>query len=446
MAKRKVHFPLVHPHAAGIDIGSRSHFVCLGKQADQVQEFSVFTEDLHRMAKWLKANHVTTIAMESTGFYWKSLFLLLQDYGFEVILVNAVQTKNVRGKKSDVLDCQWIYQLHTAGLLPASYQPDPFTEELRTYCRHRKSLIEGASRYISKMQKALVVMNIHLPVVLTDIVGKSGTSIIKAILNGERDGKKLASLAHNRVKASKEKIAKALTGHWQEQHLFELQECYNIFQYFQERISLCDEKIDEILANKVQENGQHDLVYETPPKKRSPARNQPKFEINKYIYQLTDGVDLTQIEGVAESTILTLISEVGLDLSKFPTAKHFASWLGLAPNKKVSGGKVLSSKTPKNKGRLSVAFRQAANAAGLQKDTSMSYFFRKMAYRKGRKAAITATARKLSIIVYNMLTKKIDYQPLDIKDYEQQRRNQKIKHLQNTINKLGLKQDELVFT
>jgi len=446
MAKRKVHFPLVHPQAAGIDIGSRSHFVCVGKQADQVQEFSVFTEDLHRMAKWLKANDVTTIAMESTGFYWKSLFLLLQDHGFEVILVNAVHTKNVRGKKSDVMDCQWIYQLHTAGLLPASYQPNPFTEELRTYCRHRKSLIEGASRYISKMQKALVVMNIHLPVVLTDIVGKSGISIIQAILNGERDGKKLANLAHKRVKASKEKIAKALTGHWQEQHLFELQECYNIFQYFQERISVCDEKIDEVLAKKVQENGQHDLVYETPSKKRSRSRNQPQFEIKKYIYQLTDGIDLTQIEGIAEGTILTLISEVGLDLSKFPTAKHFASWLGLAPNKKVSGGKVLSSKTAKNKGRLSVAFRQAANAAGLQKDTSMSYFFRKMAYRKGRKAAITATARKLAVIVYNMLTKKIDYQPLDTKQYEHRIRNQKIKHLQNTINKLALKQDEFIFS
>lgn len=250
MAKQKVHFPLIHPHAAGIDIGSKSHFVCVGKEIEDVQEFSVFTEDLHQMAKWLKENNVTTIAMESTGFYWKSLFLLLQDHGFEVILVNAAHTKNVRGKKSDVTDCQWIYQLHSAGLLPASYQPDSFTEELRTYCRHRKSLIEGASRYISKMQKALVVMNIHLPVVLTDITGKSGTSIIQAILNGERDSKKLAALADRRVKATKEQIAMALDGHWQESHLFELQECFNIYQYYHKRISACDKEIDAVLKKK----------------------------------------------------------------------------------------------------------------------------------------------------------------------------------------------------
>ena len=265
MAKGTVKFSLVHPDAAGIDVGSRSHWVCAGE--GETREYKVFTEDLHAMANWLKSLGIQTIAMESTGHYWKSLFLLLQDYGFEVILVHAAHVKNVRGKKSDMLDCQWIWQLHSAGLLSASFQPDDFTESLRAYTRHRKSLIDGAARYISKMQKAMIVQNIHLSVVLTDITGKSGKAIIEAILQGERDGNKLAALADRRVKATKEEIAKALTGHWKEQHLFELQQSWQMYNFYHTQVRECDERIEALLQEEVKKQHVEDLAYE--PEKKS---------------------------------------------------------------------------------------------------------------------------------------------------------------------------------
>ena len=267
MAKQTVKFSKVNPHAAGIDVGSKSHWVCAGQGQDKVREFSVFTEDLHQMAKWLKSLGIQTIAMESTGVYWKSLFLLLQDYDFEVILVNATHIKNVRGKKTDVQDCQWIWQLHSAGLLSASFQPDTFTESVRTYTRHRKSLIEGAARYISKMQKAMVVQNIHLSVVLTDITGKSGKAIIAEILKGERNGKRLAALADPRVRADKATIAKALTGHWKEENLFELRQAWQMYHFYHDQIAECDQRIEQLLQAEVRRKEQHDLVYE--PKKKS---------------------------------------------------------------------------------------------------------------------------------------------------------------------------------
>ncbi len=269
MAKRKsVKFSLVNSAAAGIDIGSRTHWVCAGEE--QIREYKVFTEDLHEMAKWLKSLGIQTVAMESTGFYWKSLFLLLQDYGFEVILVHAAHVKNVRGKKSDMLDCHWIWQLHSAGLLSASFQPDNFTESLRAYTRHRKSLIDGAARYISKMQKAMIIQNIQLSVVLSDITGKSGKAIITAILNGERDGNKLAALAHSRVKASKEDIAKALTGHWKKQHLFELRQSWEMYNFYHTQIEECDKQIEQLLQEEAEKQHVQDLAYE--PKKKATVK------------------------------------------------------------------------------------------------------------------------------------------------------------------------------
>ena len=271
--KSTVSFSLVNPSAAGIDIGGKKNFVCIGDQKEDVRSFGVFTEDHHQLAHWLKENDIQTIAMESTGIYWKSLFLILQAYGFEVLLVNATHIKNVRGKKTDVKDCQWIWQLHRAGLLHGSFQPDEFTEELRTYNRHRKSLIEDASRFVSRMQKALVQMNLQLPVVLTDITGKSGQAIIQAILNGERDGKKLAQLADRRVKASKELIAKALTGQWQEQYLFTLRQGWNMYHIYQEQIAECDQKIDTLLKQRTEQLALNDLAYE--PQKKSPEIKMP---------------------------------------------------------------------------------------------------------------------------------------------------------------------------
>ena len=262
MAKQSVKFSMVNPHAAGIDVGSKTHWVCAGDNPEHIQEYAVFTQDLHRMAKWLKSLGIQTIAMESTGFYWKSLFLLLQDYGFEVILVHAAHIKNVRGKKTDVQDCHWIWQLHSAGLLSASFQPDSFTDTMRTYTRHRRSLIEGAARYVSKMQKAMVRQNIHLSVVLTDIMGKSGQQIISKILEGERDGTKLAKLAHSRVKVDKVTIAKALTGNWKTEHLFELRQAWNMYHFHQQQIAEIDQQIEQLLEKEIQRKGQNDLLYD----------------------------------------------------------------------------------------------------------------------------------------------------------------------------------------
>ena len=444
--KTSVSFPLVNPHAAAIDVGSKFNMVCIGLEKEQIRSFGVFTEDHHQLAQWFQDHHIQTIAMESTGIYWKSLFLILQAYGFEVLLVNAAHIKNVRGKKSDVKDCQWIWQLHRAGLLQGSFQPDDFTESLRTYNRQRKNLIEGASQSVSRMQKALVLMNIQLPVVLSDITGKSGKAIIQAILNGQRNARQLAQLADPRVKASKSDIAKALTGHWHEQQLFTLRQHWEQYHFYQRQIAECDEQIETLLQAQTERQIQNDLAYE-PQKKKYRNKNAPRFDIDKYVYQLSDGVDLMSIEGISFSTLLTLVAEVGLDLQKkFPSPKHFVSWLCLCPNNKVTGGKILSSRSRKNKNRLAHAFRQAANTVGRQKDnTPLSLFFRKLAYRKERKAAITATARKLATIVYIMLVNKVPYQPLGLEDYQKQVRKHKLKHIQRTIQKLGITSDELDF-
>jgi len=444
-SKESITFKVVHSHAGGVDIGSRSNWACIGKGKDQTQEFGVFTEDHHRMAKWFIANEIKSIAMESTGVYWKSLFLILQAYGLHVILVNAGHVKNVHGKKTDMKDCRWIWQLHSVGLLHASFQPDEFTEELRTYNRHRRRLIQGSSQYVSRMQKCLILMNIQLPVVLSDITGKSGQAIIQRILKGERDAKRLASLADYRVKADKATIEKALTGYWHEQHLFTLQQNWQMYQFHQVQITKCDAKVEALLSQRVRQTNQRELVYEPSKKKRKP-KTAPKINIDTYAYQLSDGVDLMQIDGFSSHTLLSLVSETGLDLkAKFASAKHFTSWLGLSPNKKITGGKTFSSKTKRNKNPLAHAFRQAANAIGNTKDNPLAHFFRRIAFRKGRKAAITATARKLAVIVYQMLTNGQDYQPMDLEKYQKQVRSQKVKHIQRTIQRLNIKDDELVF-
>lgn len=267
-SKGKMTFGITNAHAAGIDVGSRFHCVSVGEGKEDGREFGVFTEDLHALCTWLKSKGVQSVAMESTGFYWKQLFLMIQSYGMEACLINAAYTKNIRGRKpSDMADSQWIWKMHSVGILPSSYQPDEFTEELRTYTRHRKGLIEGASHCVSRMQKCLTLMNVHLPVVLTDIMGKSGQDIIGAILSGERDGTTLAALADVKVKASPVTIAKALTGNWKESYLFELKQHWNMYHFYRQQLKDCDCEIDKLLNQKVIATGQAELVYE--PKKKS---------------------------------------------------------------------------------------------------------------------------------------------------------------------------------
>jgi transposase len=400
-----ISMPVVNSHAAGIDIGSKSHFVCVSQ--DNVKEFGAFTSDLNEIVSHLQHHQVKTVAIESTGFYWQSLFIILQESGFEVFLVNARHLKNVKGHKTDVVDSRWLQLMHSIGLLSNSFQPDAFTHQLRTYVRHRKSLVEDASRFISKMNKLLVLMNIQLSTVLRDIAGESGMTVIKAILDGERDANALEKLVSFRCKSERNDIAKALTGDWRDEYLFELQDCYDLYNYYWQKIRKIDFEIERILENNSNQN-EHEVSKKDykVPKNKLHHKNDPKFKIEKYSYEMTGGVDLLQITGVGVNTLLTMMSETGFDLEKkFKTSKHFASWLGFAPNKKISGGKVLSSNTKKKTNPLAKIIRDAANAAG-NSQTRMGDFFRRIAFRKGRMVAIIATARKIAVIIYNMLTKQ----------------------------------------
>lgn len=432
--------PVLNPHAAGIDMGSRSHFVCVAQ--DNVKEFGVCTEDLHSIAKHLLEYGVKTVALESTGFYWRPLYLLLLDYGFEVFLVNARHLKNVKGHKTDVVDCKWIQMLHSIGLLSNSFQPDSLTHELRVLCRHRRSLIEDASRFISKMNKVLVLMNIQLRTVLRDITGESGLKVISAILSGERDPKKLTKEVSLRVKASRKAIEKALVGDFRNEYLFELKHCFELYTYYWGKVEETDKQIEFLLKNWV--SNKPEIPKYKAPKNKQYQKNDPNFNVGKYSFQLTDGVELLAINGVGTNAVLTLISETGFDLCKFKTAKHFASWLGFAPNRKITGGKVISSHTRKKTNPLAKAIRDAANAAG-NSHSRLGDFFRKLAYRKGRSVAINATARKIAVIIYKMVTEGksfcYDYS-VEETEYVKKKR---IKNIIKTIKKYNIPKEEFEF-
>jgi len=414
--KNEISMQIIHSHAAGIDVGSRSHFAAVGQNPGDVSEFGVYTQDHQELIKWLKGHGVTTIAMESTGSYWQTLFSALQRAGFEVLLVNGRQIKNVKGK-TDVKDCQWIQRLHCLGLLTGSFLPSEQLEQLRTYQRHRNWLVEQCAKMSNKMQKSLRLMNVRIDVVLSDIMGKSGQSIIKSILEGNRNGEQLALLADARVKKSKQEIALALEGNWCEEHLFELQDCYELYHVFERRIASCDLKTEALLSQFIRQVDNKKENQLTSRHKRH-FKNEPGFDVPSLSTRIL-GVDLFAIDGVSHSTVMTFLSEVGVDIYKFKTAKQFASWMRLAPNNKISGGKTISSRTPKGKNTLALALRNAANAIGQMKRSTLKNFFSRIAYKKGRAAAITATARKLAVIIWNMIIRQQPFQPLDELVYQE---------------------------
>lgn len=443
MQKKNVKMEVVNPNAAGIDIGSRAHFVAIGQGDDDVREFGVYNEDLKAIAGWLKENEVKTIAMESTGTYWQSLFAVLQAEGFQVILCNGKFTKNIKGKKSDVQDCQWIQKLHTLGLLSGSFLPDDATEQLRTYCRHRANLLEQAADTTRKMQKYLRLLNLRLDIVVNDITGLTGLSIIDAICRGEANAEELASLRHGNCRKSKEEISKALQTNGRKDYLFTLKHEYQMYLNIQNKITECDFEIEKMLNSQIQSDDdkrQHQIekkVYKRVNK------NTPKnMDINLLSYQYFEGVDLLAIEGVSYSTVLTLMSEVGNGIHKFETAKQFASWLRLSPNTKITGGKVISSKIPKGSNRLKIALRNAANAIGNLKNTALSNFFSRISHRKGRGSAISATARKLAVIIWNMVVKQVPYIPQTEYQFLDQKRK-KITAMKKLIAKFDISPDDL---
>jgi len=421
--------------------------VAIGQHENDVREFGVFNQDLFEMADWLHQNKVKTIAMESTGTYWQNLYAVLISKGFHVILCNGKFTKNIKGKKTDIKDCQWIQKLHSLGLLSSSFLPDGKTEQLRTYCRHRANLLHNAASTSKKMQKYLRLLNLRLDVVVNDICGLTGLLIIRAICNGETNPQKLASLRHGNCRKSEEEIAKALQSNGRNDYLFALQQELDTYDHLQNKIIECDKMIDQMLNEIIDEDDNKKQHHIDPKTHKRINKNTPKdIDLNLKSYQMFEGTDLLKIEGMSYSTVLSLMSEVGIEgIKKFPSAKQFCSWLRLAPNNKVSGGKVLSSKIPKGSNRLKIALRNAANAIGNLKDsTPLRDFFHRINFRKGRVSAVSATARKLAVIIWNMVVKGVPYiNPEGYLFLDQKRKLGIVKRIQKQIDKFALTNEDL---
>jgi transposase len=431
--KKAKAFPIIYPNAAGIDISSKEHYVAVNHDADPdpIRAFGGFTEDLKAIAIWLKKCKVDTVAMEATGIYWVSLFLILEEAGFDVVLVTAKHVKNVRGKKTDVSDAEWIRQLHSCGLLSASFQPDAFTRKLRAYTRHRKNLVQMSATHIRMMHKALEQMNIKLQHVIADVTGKSGQEIIKAIVNGERTAEKLAAFCDGRMKREKKaSIIKSLEGVWKDEHVFELQQSFDIFHTYQEKIKDCDLQIENHLRNR------SGIIKDPNEKcKAKSNKNNLNFEAGEILKQIT-GTDLAEIFGITETNAIEIISEVGLDMNKWPTVKHFTSWLNLAPNNKISGGKILSSKIPKKKNHAGQIFKMAAYAVQRSKNW-LAMFYHRIKAKKGAPKAIVATARKIAAIFYKMMKEKVKFNPIPIEKYMDGFKEFQIKKLKRQAQNLG---------
>lgn len=444
----KLGMDVVNFNAAGIDVGSRSHYVAVGQELEDVKEFGVYAQDLTTLCNWLIDCGVTTVAMESTGDYWQNLYTELIDFGFEVTLANGKFTKNAKGKKTDVKDCHWIQKLHTLGLLTGSFLPDMITEQLRTYCRQRTNWINLAASATHKMQKYLKFLNFRLDVVVKDVCGLTGMKIIEDICKGNLDPYKLAEHRHYNCRKPKEEIAKALHGNNRTDYLFGLQQEFESYKFFQRKIKACDKQIDTYIKNELKRHPDRKKLKTTNKPYKRINKNAPQIKnLNQIAFRYFEGVDLFAIEGLSHSSILSIMSEIGPEgFKKFRTSKHFTSWLRLAPNNKISGGKILSNRVPKGSNRLKIALRQAANAIGNLKDTHLSDFFKRVAFRKGRHAAVSATARKLAVIIWNMVTKKIKYNPP--KPYlflDQKRKLGLAKRIKKQIDKFDLKPEDLGF-
>ena len=432
--------PVFNHHAAGIDIGDTLHCVAIndGNGGHEVKTTSAFTCDLNEIVDYLKANGVTTVAMESTGVYWLPLYILIEEAGMDPYLVNAKHVKNVTGRKKDDTDSIWIQKLHTCGLLQKSFQPDNEIRLLRSYTRQRKNLILLGSDAVRRMQKSLELMNIKVHTVISDILGKTGMKMVKAIISGERDVKILSTLCDPRIKASKEEIIKSLEGIWKEEYLFMLEQAVENYEFHQKQIKSCEEKIKQQLLKQVAtvKEGDISCIEETSKKKSKakPKKNQFDFAIAPYLIAIT-GVDLCKIPAISEVTALEVISEIGVDMSKWGSAKHFAAWLNLTPNTKISGGKILSSKIMKKKNKAGQYLRQAASCLSTNK-TPIGDYYRRMRAKLGGRGAVLATAHKLSRIIYTMLLKKTEYNPGMMVDNQQKFKEEKIKKLEKQLARL----------
>jgi transposase len=429
---------VVHPDAAGVDVGGSEHWVAISPDRDPepVRRFGCFTADVREMGRWLVEKGVRSVAMQSTGVYWMPVFEVLEQQGLEVYLVNAQHTKNVPGRKSDVQECQWLLKLHAFGLLNNSFQPTDEIRIARTLWRQRSNLVAEASSVIQRMQKVLTEMNVQLSNVLSDVSGMSGMKIIGAILEGQRDPWKLATFVEPEVKAKPEDIAKSLEGNWREELLFVLRQHVELYRIYQEKITDCDLQLRKHLESLGSRVDLKTQPIGNRPKGKKKSKNAPGFDLRTELYRIT-GIDWTQINGIDVLTAQTVIAEAGADLSAFPSEKQFASWLGLCPTNEQSGGKILNRRTRKVVNRATVAFRNAALTL-LRSQSYLGAQYRRLRTRLGAPKAITAMARKLACLFYRLIKHGQPYVDKGTEYYEARYREQQIRSLAKRAQKLGL--------
>lgn len=437
-AKRSGSLAVVHEDAAALDIGAREIFACVpsGRDEPNVRSFATFTADLHQLADWLVRCQITTVAMESTGVYWVPIFEILEARGIAVYLVDARQLKQVPGRKSDVADCQWIQQLHTFGLLRRCFQAEEGMRALRILVRQRESIIRARASHILHMQKALQMMNLQLTQVVSDITGETGLRILRAILAGERNPKHLARLRDGRCKRTEEEIAKALHGSYKAEHLFALRQAVEAYDFYQRQIVECDEEMRKLYAQMTPPPDRPTPPETPPPPKRSTTKNRTHFDLTTTLHRLV-GIDLTAITGLDALSVQAILGETGLDMSHWPTVKHFCSWLGLAPRHEKSGGKVLRNRTLKTSNRANTAFRMAAQAAG-RSHTAIGAFYRRLKAKLGPAKANVATAHKLARILYTMLKERQPFVDLGADHYTQQQQAHWLRYLNRKAKALGM--------
>jgi transposase len=432
--RRRTLTPL-NPDAAGLDVGATFHVVAVppGRAEESVRTFRSFTADLQALADWLKEVGIKTVAMESTGVYWIPVYEILEARGFEVLLVNARDVKHVPGRKTDVNDAQWLQQLHEHGLLRSSFRPREQVVQLRAYLRHRERLVEYAASHIQHMQKALMQMNVQLHHVVTDITGVTGMKILRALVAGERDPKVLANYRDVRCKASLETIEAALTGNYRPEHVFALRQALELYDFHQQKVAECDAEVESVM--RALNVGRTAPTKPLPKVRHASGRNEPAFDARGALYTLL-GADLSQIHGFGPYTVLRLIAECGDDMRKWPTAKHFTSWLCLAPGNKISGGRLLSSRTRRSSNRAATLLRIAAVSIG-RTQTALGAFYRRLAVRAGKAKAVTATARKLAVLFYNALRHGLAYEDPGATYYEERYRQRAVHNLERRAKQLG---------
>lgn len=429
--------PTIHLNAAAVDIGSTEHWVAVpaDRDAQPVRRFTAFTDDLYALADWLSACAIDTVAMEATGVYWIPLYDILELRGFDVHLVNSRHVQNVSGRKTDILDCQWLQQLHTFGLLSGAFRPDQDFLVLRSYVRHRKMLIEYASAHVQHIQKALIQMNLVLQNVVSDVVGATGMAILRDIVAGVRDPEALAAHRDYRCKASEETIARSLRGSWRDEHLFALRQALELYDTYQKKIEQCDAVIAQQLDHIKKKADRADIPPERTKYKR--GGNAPLTNHREVLFEIA-GVDLSQIAGIQPYTILMFLAETGTDMSRWASSKRFASWLTLCPGTKISGGKRLDSRTKRRKSRAASILLLAA-ATLRASDSALGAFFRRKASQFGVPKAIMATAHKLARIIYALLSTPKTYSDLGAEAYELQFRDRTLKRLNRKAQMLGYK-------